>query len=66
MDPVTHALMGSALARVALAPRLGRGAWLPGAAGALLPDVDGPIGSASDPLLFSTPSSIVTSRTLSP
>ena len=52
MDPVTHALLGAATARVALARPLGRAAWLPGAAGALLPDADAFIRSASDPLLY--------------
>ena len=35
-----------------LARPLGRAAWLPGAAGALLPDADAFIRSASDPLLY--------------
>jgi inner membrane protein len=52
VDPLTHALLGSAAARVALARPLGRAAWLPGAAGALLPDADAAIRSASDPLLY--------------
>jgi inner membrane protein len=52
LDPVTHALLGSAVARVVLARPLGRAAWLPGAAGALLPDADAVIRSASDPLLY--------------
>ncbi len=52
MDPVTHALLGAATARVALARPLGPAAWLPGAVGALLPDVDGALRSASDPLLY--------------
>lgn len=52
MDPVTHALLGSATARVALARPLGRAAFLPGAAGALLPDVDALIRSSADPLLY--------------
>lgn len=52
MDPVTHALVGAATARVALARPLGRAAWLPGAVGALLPDADTLIRSASDPLLY--------------
>jgi inner membrane protein len=52
MDPVTHALAGAAAARVALARPLGRFAWIPGAAGALLPDADALIRSAADPLLY--------------
>ena len=52
MDPVTHALLGSAVARVTLARPLGHAAWLPGAAGALLPDADAFIRSAADPLLY--------------
>ena len=52
MDPLTHALVGSAAARVALARPLGRSAWLPGIAGALLPDADALIRSSADPLLY--------------
>lgn len=52
MDPLTHALVGSAAARVALARPLGRAAWLPGVAGALLPDADAFIRSSADPLLY--------------
>ena len=52
MDPLTHALIGSATARVAIARPLGRSAWLPGVAGALLPDVDTLIRSGADPLLY--------------
>ena len=52
MDPLTHALLGSATARVVLARPLGRSAWLPGVAGALLPDVDALIRSGADPLLY--------------
>ena len=52
MDPLTHALVGAATARVALSRPLGHSAWLPGAAGALLPDVDALIRSSSDPLLY--------------
>ena len=52
MDPVTHALVGSAVARVGLTRTLGRSAWLPGAAGALLPDADALIRSSADPLLY--------------
>jgi inner membrane protein len=40
------------VARVTLARPLGRAAWLPGAAGALLPDADAVIRSAADPLLY--------------
>jgi inner membrane protein len=52
MDPLTHALVGASAARVALARPLGRSAWLPGALGALLPDVDTLIRSSADPLLY--------------
>jgi inner membrane protein len=52
VDPVTHALLGSAAARVALTRPLARAAWLPGAVGALLPDVDALIRSSADPLLY--------------
>jgi inner membrane protein len=52
VDPVTHALLGGAVSRVILARPLGRAAWLPGAAGALLPDADALIRSAADPLLY--------------
>lgn len=52
VDPLTHALLGSATARVVAARPLGRAAWLPGAAGALLPDVDALIRSGADPLLY--------------
>ncbi len=49
MDPLTHAVLGASVARVALAKPLGRAAWLPGVAGALLPDVDAFIRSGADP-----------------
>ena len=52
MDPVTHALVGSAAARTVMARPLGRSAWLAGAAGALLPDADALIRSSADPLLY--------------
>ena len=52
MDPVTHALVGAAAARTLIARPLGARAWLPGAAGALLPDVDALIRSSTDPLLY--------------
>jgi inner membrane protein len=52
MDPVTHALVGSATARLVMARPLGAAAWIPGAVGALLPDVDAAIRSSSDPLLY--------------
>jgi len=52
VDPLTHVLLGSATARVVLARPLGRSAWLPGVAGALLPDVDALIRSGADPLLY--------------
>lgn len=52
MDPLTHALAGSAAARVLLSRPLGAAALLPGAAGALLPDADALIRSTADPLLY--------------
>ena len=52
MDPVTHALVGAATARVVLSRPLAQRAWLPGAAGALLPDADALIRSSADPLLY--------------
>ncbi len=52
MDPVTHALVGAAAARVALARPLGKAAWLPGAMAGLLPDADALIRSSADPLLY--------------
>ena len=52
VDPVTHALLGSAVSGVAFVRPLGRAAWLPGAVGALLPDADALIRSATDPLLY--------------
>lgn len=52
MDPVTHALIGASVARVALARPLGRAAWLPGAIGALAPDLDALVRSSQDPLLY--------------
>ena len=52
MDPLTHALAGAAAARVAGSRSLKAAALLPGAAGALLPDVDAFIRSSADPLLY--------------
>jgi|SRR5688572_18449445 len=52
MDPLTHALVGAAAARVALGRPLGNAAMLPGTIGALLPDVDALIRSSTDPLLY--------------
>lgn len=52
MDPVTHAVLGASAARVGLSVPLGRAAWLPGAVGALLPDVDAFIRSSADSLLY--------------
>lgn len=52
MDPLTHAVLGASAARVALARPLSHAAWLPGAAGALLPDMDALIRSHADPLLY--------------
>lgn len=51
MDPLTHALLGGAAARVALAGPLGRAAWAPAVVGALLPDLDALARLADDPLL---------------
>jgi inner membrane protein len=51
VDPLTHALVGSALAWTAGGERLGRRALLIGAAAALLPDLDVFIRSDADPLL---------------
>lgn len=51
MDPFTHALLGATSSQAAFGSRLGRHAWMIGAAGALLPDVDFFISSAADPLL---------------
>jgi len=50
LDPLSHALLGALGAR-SLTPRRGRAPLLAGAAGALLPDADVLIRSASDPLL---------------
>lgn len=52
MDPVTHALVGAAAARVAVAKPLANAALLPGALAALLPDADALVRSAGDPLLY--------------
>ena len=52
LDPLTHALAGSAAARLVMARPLGRAAFLPGAVAALLPDADAAIRSTSDPLLY--------------
>jgi len=52
VDPVTHVLLGAAAARAVAGRRLGNAALLPGAFGALLPDMDALIRSASDPLLY--------------
>jgi inner membrane protein len=52
VDPLTHALVGAAAARVAVGRPLGRAAWLPGAVGALLPDADALVRSSADPLLY--------------
>jgi inner membrane protein len=52
MDPLTHALLGAAVAHTVLPRRLGGRAWLIGASAALLPDADVLIRSASDPLLL--------------
>jgi inner membrane protein len=51
MDPITHALAGGALGRLAGA-RLGNRAWLPGAIGGLAPDLDTLIRSGADPLMW--------------
>jgi inner membrane protein len=50
MDPLTQGLLGAAAAQAVLGRRL-RHAWLPGAVGGLIPDLDVLIRSASDPLL---------------
>jgi inner membrane protein len=52
MDPLTHALAGAAAARVVTGRSLGPAALVPGAVGALLPDVDALIRSSADPLLY--------------
>ena len=52
MDPLTHALIGGATARLVMARPLGHAAWIPGIAGGLLPDVDAAIRSTTDPLLY--------------
>jgi inner membrane protein len=52
VDPVTHAVVGAATARVILSRSVAQRAWLPGAAGALLPDADALIRSSADPLLY--------------
>lgn len=51
MDPLTHAVLGASAAQAVFGPRLGRHAWLLGAAGGMLPDADILIRSAGDPLL---------------
>lgn len=51
MDPFTHALLGASSTQAAFGSRLGRHAWMIGAAGALLPDADVLISSTADPLL---------------
>lgn len=50
MDPVTQGLLGAAAAQAALGTRL-RHAWLMGAVGGVIPDLDVLIGSPTDPLL---------------
>lgn len=50
MDPLTQGLLGAAAAQAICGRRL-RYAWLPGAVGGLIPDLDVLISSASDPLL---------------
>lgn len=50
MDPLTQGLLGAAAAQAVCGRRL-RHAWLPGAVGGLIPDLDVLISSASDPLL---------------
>jgi inner membrane protein len=54
VDPLTHALVGAAAARVALARPLGPAAWLPGIAGALIPDLDALARLSGDPLAYAT------------
>lgn len=50
MDPVTHGLAGAAATQAVSGPHV-RNAWLLGAVGGLLPDLDVLIRSAADPLL---------------
>lgn len=50
MDPLTQGLLGAAAAQAVMGRRL-RGAWLMGAVGGLVPDLDVLIRSADDPLL---------------
>lgn len=51
MDPLTQSLLGAAAAQSLATKQLGRGAWMIGAAGGLLPDADVFIRSEMDPLL---------------
>lgn len=51
MDPVSQAVFGAAAAQVATTGRLGKLAFVCGAAGGVLPDIDVLIRSAADPLL---------------
>lgn len=51
MDSLTQGLLGAAATQALLGDRLGRKAWLIGAAGGILPDADVFIRSESDPLL---------------
>lgn len=51
MDPFTHAVLGATVAQAALGSRLKQRAWMIGALGGVLPDIDALIRSANDPLL---------------
>ncbi len=51
MDPVTHGILGAAVSHALFSRHLGKGAWLAGCAGALLPDLDILIRSPADPFL---------------
>src|SRR5688572_29522369 len=51
MDPITQGALGAAAAQLGTSHRLGRRAWLYGAAGGMAADLDVLIRSSSDPLL---------------
>ena len=51
MDPITHGLLGAVTTQCLFSKKLGRKAWLLGAAAAMAPDLDIFIHSASEPLL---------------
>ncbi len=52
MDPITHAIVGAAIAYAIGRPKLGRHAASVGALAAIAPDVDHFVSSDSDPLLY--------------